>query len=137
MVEFDHGGVGVVGGCSLAETAMGPVSVVVGYELLEEPAQLVLVPDQGPVQEFVADGANPALGEGVSSGSTGWDGDDAGTHGGEHIIERSRVLAGAVADHEPDGPLEAHGQVAGGLGGPRTGGVGGDPGEVHLSGVFR
>ena len=50
LVEFDHGRVGVVGGCSLAEASMGPMSVVVGHELFEEPAQLVLVPDQGPIE---------------------------------------------------------------------------------------
>ncbi len=54
----------------MAETAVGPVLVVVGHELLEEPAQRVLVPDQSSVQEFVADGANPALSEGVGPGGT-------------------------------------------------------------------
>ncbi len=37
LVKFDHGCVALVGGCSLAEAAVGPVGVVVGYELLEEP----------------------------------------------------------------------------------------------------
>ena len=50
VVKFDHGRVGVVGGCSLAETAMGSVSVVVRHELFEEPMQLALVPDQGPIE---------------------------------------------------------------------------------------
>ena len=36
-VEFDHRRVALVGGCSLAETAVGPVLVVVGHELFEEP----------------------------------------------------------------------------------------------------
>ena len=38
LAEFDHGRVGVVGGCSLVEAAVGPVSVVVHHELFEEPA---------------------------------------------------------------------------------------------------
>ena len=37
VVEFDHGRVGVVGGCLLAETAMWSVLVVVRHELFEEP----------------------------------------------------------------------------------------------------
>ncbi len=37
VVEFDHGRGALIGGCALAETAMGPVSVVMGHELFEEP----------------------------------------------------------------------------------------------------
>ncbi len=37
MVEFDHGRVGVVYGCSLVEAAVGPVGVVMSHELFEEP----------------------------------------------------------------------------------------------------
>jgi len=48
-------------------------------------------------------------------------------------IEGACVLAGAVADHEPDGLLVAYEQVSGGLGGPGAGGVGGDPGEVDTA----
>ncbi len=69
MVEFDHGGVTFIGGCTLAETAMGPVLVVMHHELFEEPTQLALVPDQGPVQQFVADGADPSLGKRIGSKS--------------------------------------------------------------------
>ena len=50
LVEFDHGRVAFVGVCALAETAMGPMGVVVRHELLEEPTQLPLVPDQGPIE---------------------------------------------------------------------------------------
>ena len=50
VVEFDHGRVALIGGCALAEAAMGPVDVVVGHELLEEPTGLALVPDQGPIK---------------------------------------------------------------------------------------
>jgi len=116
LVEFDHGRVALIVGCSLAETTVGSVLVVVGHELFEEPTQLALVPDQGPVQEFVADGANPAFGEGVGSRSAGWDGDDAGPDRGEHVIESPRVLAGAVADHEPDRLVEANWSGCGRLG---------------------
>jgi len=37
LVKFDHGRVALVGGCSLAEAAVGPVLVVVRHELFEEP----------------------------------------------------------------------------------------------------
>ena len=37
VVEFDHGRVALVGGCSLAEAAMGSMLVVVGHEVFEEP----------------------------------------------------------------------------------------------------
>jgi hypothetical protein len=37
LVEFDHRRVALIGGCSLAETAMGPVLVVMSHELVEEP----------------------------------------------------------------------------------------------------
>ena len=50
LVEFEHGRVTFVGGCALVETAMGPVGVVVGHELLEEATELALVPDQGPIE---------------------------------------------------------------------------------------
>ena len=52
-------------------------------------------------------------------------------------VSNDRVkLSGAVADQvsEPVIIAEAHEEVAGGLGGPRPGRVGGDPGEVHLAG---
>ena len=47
-----------------------------------------------------------------------------------------RELAGAVADEGPElgeAIAEIHQQVAGLLGDPGAGGVGGDPGEVHVA----
>ncbi len=96
---------------------------------------MALVPDEGAVDQFVANGADPPFVECVCSRSARWDGDDRAADSGEYVIERTGVLAGAVADHEPDGLVVTHEQVPGGLGGPGTGGVGGDPGEVHPSGV--
>ncbi len=46
LVEFDHGRVALIVGCSLAETAMGPVLVVVGHELLKEPTQVGVGPER-------------------------------------------------------------------------------------------
>ena len=102
---------------------------------VEEPGGLVLVPDQGAVEEFVAAGAYRSLGERVGLWRPGWRLDRVGADGGEHVVEGSGVLAGAVADHEPDRPLVGRGEVAGGLGGPGSGWVGRDSGEVHPSGV--
>ena len=62
----------VVGGCSLAEVAVGWVFVAVLDEVVEESLELVLVPDQGAVEEFVADGADPSFGEGVRMWCAGW-----------------------------------------------------------------
>ena len=50
VVELDHDRVAFIGGCSLVEAAKGPVLVMVHHELFEEPVQLALVPDQGPIE---------------------------------------------------------------------------------------
>lgn len=93
-------GFGVVGGC-LVEAAVGAVRVVVLEVLVEESAELVLVPDQCSVEEFVADGSNPALGERVGVRRTWWGGDHVGAGSGEDVVEGSGELASAIADHEP------------------------------------
>jgi len=59
--------------------------------------------------------------------------DDADAGAGEDCVERGRELAVPVTDQETKlvGPVaEVHDQVAGLLGDPGPGGVGGDPGEV-------
>jgi hypothetical protein len=64
--------------------------------------------------------------------------DDADGRAGEHGVERGGEFAVPVADQEPE-PVrllfEVHQQVAGLLGDPVAGGVGGDPGEVHVAAV--
>ena len=114
---------------------MGAMLVVVLDELLEESAELALVPDEGVVEKFVANGADPSLSERVGLWGTGWNGDHVGAYCGENVVEGAGVLTGAVADHEPDRLVPAHEEVAGGLGGPGSGGVGGDAGDVDSSGV--
>ena len=54
----------VVGG-ALVEAAVGPLAVVVVDELAEEDAELAFVPDEGAVQELVAEGPDPSFGVGV------------------------------------------------------------------------
>ena len=72
-------------GCSLSEAAMRSVRVVVVDVFAEELVELSVVPDEGAVAEFAADGADPvgadnpfgrvigelALGSGVCDGGAG------------------------------------------------------------------
>jgi len=84
---LDHGFLSVVVGCTLVQASVGSVLVVMLYEVLEESAELALVPYQGPVEEFVADGADPSLSECVGLWSAGRDGYDRPTAGGEDVVE--------------------------------------------------
>ena|GEM_PF-2116237 len=52
-------------GCALVQAAVGSVRVVVRDVLVEKHTQLALVPDARPVEELVAQGAYPPLGESV------------------------------------------------------------------------
>lgn len=122
----------VVGG-TLVEPAVGSVFVVVVDVLVQECSELSFVPDQGAIEEFLAEGADPAFGERVGHRRPWRGGDRGDARSGEHGVERSGVLAGAVVDQEPDLSVEAHEEVAGGLSGPRPSRVGGDPSEVHAS----
>ena len=57
---------------------------------------------------------------------------------GEHLVERRRELAVAIADQEPEPGgafAEVHEQVTGLLSGPRTRGTGGDAQDVHAAGL--
>ena len=74
-------------GCSLAQASVGSVLVVILDEVVEKPTELALIPDQGLVQQFVADGADPSLGECVGSRSAELDGDDRTADRGELIIK--------------------------------------------------
>ena len=109
--------------------------VVVTDVLVEEAAELALVPDEGAAEEFLAGRANPAFREGVGPGCTDRGVDHVGADRGEHAVERCRVLAAAVADHEPGLVGPVHQQIPSGLGGPGPVGVGSDPCEVYSAGV--
>jgi hypothetical protein len=61
----DRDRVAVVVGCSLVETPVGSMFVVVGEVFVEEPAELALVADDGAIEEFVAEGAHPPFCERV------------------------------------------------------------------------
>ena len=94
-----------------------------------------VVPDEGAVAQFAAHGPDPSFCVGVRDRRVRRGADDNGAVAAEHVIEGAGELAGAVADQEPDRPVGSHHEVAGGLGGPLAGRVGGDAGEVHAAGV--
>jgi hypothetical protein len=92
--------------------------------------------DQEVVQALLAHGANPALGDGVSVRSLDRREDDLSAEPVPHVVEGSGELAVTVVDQEPDGGgvlIERRDEVAGLLGDPGTGGVGGDADEVDSS----
>jgi hypothetical protein len=135
MAWPDRDDVCEVVGRSLSEAAMRAVLVVVSDVLVEQGSELAFVADDGPVEEFVAEGAHPSLRVRVGLWGAWWrpDGRDGGA--GEDGVERRGEVSGAVADQEPESMCvgESHQQVANRLGGPRTGRVGGDSGEVDPS----
>jgi hypothetical protein len=92
--------------------------------------------DQEMIETFAAQGADEAFRDGVRPRCSCRGADDADVGTGEYRVEGGGELAVAVADQELKavGVLaEVHEQVAGLLGHPRPGGVGGDPGEVHAA----
>jgi hypothetical protein len=109
------------------------MAVVVLDVEVQDANKLPAAGDQEMVQALLAHGANPALGDGVGVRSLDRCQDDLGTHRMPDIVEGPGELAVSVADQEPDdsGLLIEHGdEVAGLLGDPGAGGVGGDAGEV-------
>ena len=98
---------------------------------------MVLVPDEGAVQEFAAASSDPAFSDRVHPGRA-----DVAEHGpdlgvGEDRVERGGEVRSAVADHELD-PMclfaKVHDQVAGLLGGPRSGWMQGDSEDADAPG---
>ena len=98
---------------------------------------MALVDDQEAVEEFAADGADEAFGDRVRLRCPHRRRDDSDVDGGEDGVEGGGELGVAVADEEPEasvGVVEVHQQVAGLLGEPGAGGVGGDAQDVHPPG---
>ena len=126
---------GVIGG-SLADFAVGPLGVVVLDVFLEQPSELGFVPDDGPVQEFVAQRAHPSFGVRVCLRRARWNSDGCDAGPGEDVVVRVGELSGPVSDQEsePMTVAESHHQVSGCLGGPRAGRVRGDTDQVDASG---
>jgi hypothetical protein len=96
-----------------------------------------LVGDEDAVEELASDAADEAFGDGVGPRCPHWCLDDADVDGGEHGVEGGGELGVAVPDEEPEAPagvVEVHEQVAGLLGQPGAGRVGGDAEDVHTVG---
>jgi hypothetical protein len=110
------------------ERAVRPVLIAVGFVLVQDLPQMVLIPDQGAVEKLAAASADPAFGSRSCAGPHVTEhGPDPGA--GEDRVERGGLVRAAVADHEL-GPMcllaEVHDQVASLLGGPFSGWVQGD-----------
>ena len=65
LVFANRDDVGIVVGCSLLDSAMGSMTVVVLDVFFVEYSELALVPDDGSVEEFVAKCPHPSFSEGV------------------------------------------------------------------------
>jgi transposase len=122
-------------GC-LIHGLVGAVPVVVFFELPQRPQEVALIPDQGAIEEFVAQFLYPALHDRVHAGcaNAGEDGRDAGV--GEDLAEPGGKLGvpvpDQVGDHRTD-IFEVHDQVPGELSDPVRGGVGGGAEDAHAA----
>ena len=124
-------------GWSLIERTVGPVRVVMIDVVDDKLVELAAVPDDGAVEEFASEGADPAFGERVRHGGAHRCLEDLHAFGSEDLVEGVYELASAVAHERPGvGELVAvlEQQVPRRLGGPDAGGVVRDPCEVHGSG---
>ena len=120
----------------LVEGSVGSVLVVVVDVVDDDAVELTLVPDDGPVEQLAAQGPDPAFSEGVRHGGANRSLEHFDAFSSEDLIKRGDELAATVTYQSP-GVFEPAGvsyeQVAGGLGGPGAGRVGGDTGGEDLS----
>ena len=104
--------------------------------LAQDDVEVAWSSDQDVVEAFPAERADEALHDGIRPRCPYRSADDPYVGTGEDRVEGGGELAVPVADQEPE-PVGAvakvHEQVAGLLGDPSAGGVGGDPGEVHVT----
>src|SRR5215203_741403 len=115
------------------QCSMWPAAVVVGGVPGEDGPQVVSAEDEDAVGEFGSGGADEAFGEAVRSRTSRWDLHRMDALTSQDSVERGGELAGAVADEEPGGGgalVEVHQQIAGLLGGPRSGRMAGCPEDV-------
>ena len=100
-----------------------------------EPFELVLVPDDGAVEEFAADGADPPFGERIRYWCAHRRLEDLDPVAAEDLVEGIGELAAPVV-YECTRSFEvvavAEEQVPCGLGGPWSGRVRGETAEEHL-----
>ena len=116
---------------------MWPVFVEMALITAKYNGGVSLVDDQDAVEQFAADRSDEALGDRVRPRRPHRRLDDPDIDRGEHGIEGGGELGVAVADEEPEAPIglvEVHEQVAGLLGEPLPGGVGGDAQDMDAAG---
>jgi hypothetical protein len=116
---------------------MRPVIVVVVLVLTKHGCSMPLVDDQDAVEQFAAEAADEAFGDRVGPRCPCRCPDDTGVDCGEDGVEGGGELGVAVSDEKPEAPtgvIEVHAEVAGLLGQPGSGGVGGDAEDVHTAG---
>ena len=90
-------------GSGVREALAGPVAVVEAFEVVERMQQMLLVPDQGSVEEFAAAGPDPAFHDRVRAGCLDATEHDLDARIGEHGVEQRGDLAVPVADVVPGG----------------------------------
>src|SRR4051794_20816677 len=116
-------------------------TVVVGAVGGKHALQVPFAEDQDAVGELGSRGPDESFGKAVRRWTARRDRHGVDPGAGQGGVERRGELAGAVADEEPEGGgavVEVHQEVAGLLGGPRSGRVAGRPEDVHVAaGDFR
>ena len=116
---------------------MWPVAVVVLLVLVKYGGGVPLIDDQDAVEKLAPDAADETFSDCVGPWCPHRRLDDADVDGGEHRVERGGELGVAIANQEPDaaaGVVEIHDEVAGLLGQPGAGRVGGDAEDVYAAG---
>jgi hypothetical protein len=114
------------------------VRVVVGHVGLQHTFKVVASEDEDPVEAFAAYGADPAFGVGVGLRGSHRGRDDVDAVGPEDLVEEAGELGVAVADKEAAcrHPFtDRHEEVAGLLGDPGAGRVGGHPGKMDAASI--
>ena len=127
-------------GCRLrvgvVHRSVRPLRVVVLGVLAHHCCEVAGPGDQEVVKALPAQRADEALGDRVRPRCLDRCADDSDVRTGEDRVERGGELVVPVADQEPEpvrAGVEIHQQVAGLLSDPDTGGVSGDPAEVHVA----
>jgi len=103
---------------------MGPVPIVMLFELVECVAEMALVPDEGPVQEFVAKCLHPPLHNRIHSRHPNAAEDNLYASVGENLVEELRELRVPVPNHVLSlgaSVVKVHHQVLRSLGYPAGG----------------
>jgi hypothetical protein len=123
-------------GRPLSETLMWPGVVVVLDELAEDIFKVPAAEDQQVVQALAANGAHPALGEGVRARAPVGSPKYPDTLGAEDLVEHGGELVVAIPEQELDREpalLKLPGEVACLLDDPGAGRVVGAAGEVDAA----